>query len=392
VKEPEVYSKPPAIVVGICGHGLAICRALWAGNVPVIALETDRSLPGIHTNCAKVEFVEDINGGGLIEALAALRSKLDCPGTPVLFLTNDRMVGQVGRGWNRLGDGYCLSWSHCREQLTGLLDKSYLESHCSRQGLLYPRTCLLESLVGVESVVSSIGYPMFVKPSRPLSRFKTAQPGNASELAELAKRYREDLPFIVQRFIPGDDRAIFFSALYLEKGHILARFDGHKLRSRPLGHTTIAESWPSDEVFDHAARFFSGLELSGPVSLELKRDDENKFWVIEPTVGRTDFWLGLCTANGVNLPLIEYCHQARLSLPLRKQCDRAIWFNEQRDPFGRIWFAARRGLNRNRRTAVYLFMSASDLKPGCSAFLKILLSLARSFKNRIASLLGFRRR
>jgi CelD/BcsL family acetyltransferase involved in cellulose biosynthesis len=99
------------------------------------------------------------------------------------------------------------------------------------------------------------------------------------------------------------------------------------------------------------------------VSLELKRDVDGSLWAIEPTIGRTDFWVGLCIENGVNLPLIEYCHQAGRPLPPRVAVDAAVWFNEERDPFGRAWLAApqRRGI-RGRRSA-FLFLHRQDPGP-----------------------------
>ncbi|MBK8890530.1 MAG: hypothetical protein IPN75_09040, partial [Dechloromonas sp.] len=92
-------------------------------------------------------------------------------------------------------------------------------------------------------------FPMIIKPVRPLGGFKTFLPTNADELLRWTDIHQPDLPFMAQRFIPGDDRAIYFSALYLDAGKVLARFDGHKLRSRPLGHTTIAESFRNEEVY-----------------------------------------------------------------------------------------------------------------------------------------------
>ena len=204
----------------------------------------------------------------------------------------------------------------------------------ARHGLRYPPSMMVGSVPDVERAVDEIGFPCIVKPSRPLGGFKTYLPESAEDLRRWVGLHRSDLPFVVQKFIPGDDRTIHFSALYLDRGEVLARYDGHKLRSYPLGHTTIAESRRDDEIHRHALDFFEGEELSGPVSLEVKRGPDGTLWVIEPTVGRTDFWIGLCTANGVNLPLVEYCHQVGIDLPVATQTNEAVWFNEERDPLG----------------------------------------------------------
>lgn len=374
---------PLAIVVGACGHGLALIRALHAGGVPVIALEANPALPGVQTKLAMVTMVSDINGPKLIDALIALHKQIESPRAPVLFLTNDRMIRTIGDGWSRLEGLFKLSWSHSRQALLPLLEKASLEPRCNRQGLAYPKTFVLASAEDVDQAVATIGFPIFVKPARPLSQFKTAQPQTRDELAQLAQTYPNDLPFLIQQCIPGDDTNIYFSALYLDHGKILARFDGRKLRSRPLGHTTVAEAVINHEVFEQTRKFFDGLDLSGPVSLELKRDELGRFWVIEPTVGRTDFWTDLCTVNGINLPLIEYQHQtgSPLSAPIQK--NQAVWFNEERDPFGRLWFLSQPNLRLSGRVATYLFLHHSDPKPALLALKNIIASLTESVIRRV---------
>jgi predicted ATP-grasp superfamily ATP-dependent carboligase len=86
-----------------------------------------------------------------------------------------------------------------------------------------------------------------------------------------------------------------------------------------------------------ACRFFEGLALSGPVSLELKRDPAGSYWVIEPTVGRTDFWAGLCAANGVDLTLVEYAAVTGQPPPASTQRRTHLWVNGERDPGALFW-------------------------------------------------------
>jgi len=332
------YDQPPAIVVGACGHGLAVVHALVSEGVPVIVIESDHGLPGTRTNAAHIEFVGGMDGPDFIDELLDLRQRIRCPKKPVLLLTNDRMVKLFGLNWERLDELYFLSWSNCRESILGLIEKSGLETRCRDVGLNYPETETIDALEAVDRVTRSLGFPLILKPTRPLSSFKTVIPESREKIIETVENYSGDLPFLAQRLIPGGDESIFFTALYLSNGEVLARFDGHKLRSRPLGHTTVAESLIHDEVFEKTLEFFEGLRLSGPVSLELKQDAQGDLWVIEPTVGRTDFWVGLCIANGVNLPYIEYCHQIGVDAPVSKQLDRKVWFNEGRDPFCFFWF------------------------------------------------------
>jgi len=357
------FDQAPAVVVGTCGHGLAVIRALQEGQVPVIALEANLDLPGAQTRLAQVHPVEDINGHGLIEALLALRARVHCPNKPVLFLTNDQMSRTLAEHWDVLDPHYLLSWSQCRDRVTALLNKSNLAAHCKKQGLSYPTSRQLHAKSDAKLVLAAVGQPAIVKPARPLAGFKTAFPHDHLELELLAEAFEADLPFVVQKFVPGDESATFFCALYLDYGEVLARFDGRKLRSRPLGHTTIAESCVQDDVYRETLRFFSGMKISGPVSLELKRDAEGHLWVIEPTIGRTDFWIGLCTANQVNLPLAEYHSQLGFPQEQRTQRDCALWLNEDRDPGGRLWLALHPSLGLGTRHSAYLYFHKDDIAP-----------------------------
>ncbi len=255
------FDQAPAIVVGVCGHGLAVIRALHEGRVPVIALEARLDLPGAKTRLAQVHAIDDINGSGLIEALLALRARVHCPNKPVLFPTNDQMVQTLAEQWDVLDPHYRLSWSHSRAQVTALLKKTNVEGYCEKQGLSYPTTRRLYAKSDARLALAEVGLPAIVKPEKPLAGFKTAFPHDYLELERLAEAFEADLPFVVQRFIPGDESTTHFCALYLDHGEVLARFDGRKLRSRPLGHTTVAESCVQDDVYREALRFFSGLDI-----------------------------------------------------------------------------------------------------------------------------------
>lgn len=347
---------PPAVVVGLCAHGVTLVHALARMGVEVVAVESNSRLPGCRTRRARVHMVESIQGDGLIRALAEVAHPASDGKRPVLFLTNDDMVRTVADRWDEISGRYSLSWAHCRNETALLLSKSEHQARSIAAGCSYPPSRLLNEATGLDEIVREIGFPAIAKPVRPLSSFKVRILPTLPALAALCESHRSALPFIVQKYIPGGDDRIFFSALYLSGGRVLARFDGRKLRSWPLGHTTVAEPCPDDEINTQALRFFAGLGLSGPVSLELKRDDAGRPWVIEPTVGRTDFWIGLCVANGVNLPWIEYCDQAGIEAHATAQADGHAWLNPERDPRGLFWYArqvASRKVARRRIAVTY---------------------------------------
>ena len=324
-----------AVVVGLCVHGLALVRSLGHAGVRVHALEADHDLPGCRTRLAQIHYAADINGPGLIDALLELRRRLPGDEAPILFLTNDNMVRTIGRHWDRLEGTYRLSWSGCRDRILALLDKAALEMHCQSHDLPYPHSLVLH---GIDDEPAGDGaeitYPCIVKPTRPLSGFKVRVAHSRADLQRLAADHPGALPFLMQRWIEGDDRRTLFVAFYLDRGRVLATYAGRKLAAKPpgLGQTTIAESFAHEATRALTERFFAPLQLSGPVSLEVKLDAEGKPWIIEPTLGRTDYWLDCCVANGINLPMLEYLHQCARPLPTPVQTATHVWFDTERSP------------------------------------------------------------
>lgn len=367
--------QPYAVVVGLCAHGLGIARTLHRAGIRVLALEANPAMPGVRTRCAEVRIVPDINGEGLIEALLGLRIPSLNPAKPVLLLTNDRMVEVIGRHAEAVARHFHLSWAHAAATLVPLLGKDRIEARCLEVGLNYPKSLLLTDFDEARQQLAMLKFPVIAKPTRPVSAFKTQVADTVESFVAARARMERSMPVVVQEFIAGDDTQIRFAALYLDAGRVLARFEGRKLRSRPMGHTTIAVPEPNDEVHALALRFFDGLSLSGPVSLELKQDPDGRHWVIEPTVGRTDFWAELCVANGVNLALIEYRATTGTALPPSAQRSTHLWLNGERDPGAIAWLLrnAPAQLFGHRLRGVYF--NLSDPRPFLVALVRFLADL-----------------
>jgi D-aspartate ligase len=364
----------PAVVVGLCAHGLAIVRALSRAGIDVIALEANRQLPGVRTSTAEICFVPDINGTGLIVSLLELARERGFAERPVLFLTNDRMVGVVGNHTDELRSAYDISWGACSDRLLPLLSKDNIESRCKQTDLAYPRSVVVRESREIDRLPDHLRFPVIIKPVEPLSVFKTLVVESPDRLTLARNALPPDAALVAQEFVPGADTLIRFGALFLDRGIPIARFEGRKLRSRPMGHTTIAVSEPNELIFELTKRFFSGLDLSGPVSLEMKQTPDGGFCVIEPTVGRTDFWIDLCTANGVNLPLVEYSSVSGDQLPAVQQADNYIWINGERDPAALLWIAVHQTRSLFWRRIRGVYFNGSDRRP----FLLALVNLTRT--------------
>lgn len=364
-----------AVVIGLCAHGLALVRGLAKTGIAVTALEADTDLPGYNTRYAQVLHVNDINGPGLIDTLKNLRKEWDEETNPIIFLTNDNMVRTIGEHWMELDGLYELSWSKCREVVLQLLRKDSLVQHCKSHKLNYPASRVLEDEYQLEAWKREVvDFPLIVKPIRPLSGFKVRLVEDHDALSALVSAYRTAMPFLVQQWIPGGDERILFTALYLDNGNILASFGGRKLASKPAaqGQTTVAESFVNEEMRELAERFFRPLNLSGPVSLEAKMDEFGKLWVIEPTIGRTDYWLDCCIANNVNLPQLEYLSQRKQEVIAPTQNFGVIWFDTERSPLSYLMMRIKRTKTSTYRwKARFAYWDSSDQAPFRHAIIRL---------------------
>ena len=371
-----------AIVVGMCAHGLALVRALADAEISVLAIESNRHLPGVRTNKARVVIFDDINGAGLAPGLVRLARNRDFRRRPVLFVTNDRMVRRISANWNILEPYYRLSWGDCTDQVARYLDKRQIESRCETTGIAYPRTVVFES---VDQNAKMLRFPAVVKPANPLGPFKAVIAENLSQLQDTLQRYAKSLPFIVQDWVSGPDSNLLVCALVLEEGAVKARFDGRKLASFPAGtgQTSIMEYCRNDAVYEIAKSIFRGLGIDGPVSIEVKKADNGELFLIEPTVGRTDYFLDAITRNGVNFPACEYDAVTGTRSVGSSAIDKCVWFDTERDRTSFLrQFRSLRKSGRIRKP-IFSYFRTDDIRPFLSGVRRDVPAVARSIMRRL---------
>ncbi|MFN3809347.1 MAG: GNAT family N-acetyltransferase [Roseateles asaccharophilus] len=332
---PPTPGSAAALILGADSHGLAMFRALARAGVHCYVAEHDPTQPGLKSRYLKGHFsVPHFNAPEYPAALAALRQKLSAYQDVVLLAVNDRHVEQIGKHAELLRPLYRVAWLPQAQTVLNLQRKDALEARSRAQGLNYPQSVVIERMTQANEA-REFQPPLILKPVRPLSAFKTEIAQSHEELLQLLQRHEASLPILVQEYIAGGDDSIFFGALTLSEGRLVRGMVGRKLASHPpaRGQTTIAQTYDEPEVLRLSQRFFEGLPLSGVVSLELKRDPQGRYWVIEPTVGRFDFWVELCIQAGYNQPLHEY----QLALGLRPEAGPqtlrpSVWYDTERDP------------------------------------------------------------
>ena len=381
-------SSVPAVVVGACSHGLAVIRAIAKGNVEVHVLEANSALPGLRSRYCIPHLVDDINGEGLITNLILLRKRISPSERPVLFLTNDHMVRQVAMHIDSLATHYRLSWADSAHTVLKMLHKNSIEQYCQMAGLRYPKTAYISRLSHIHRFAAEFTWPCIIKPVRPLSSFKVKLFTTAPAAQHFLLSHTQALPVLLQEWVAGGEDSLYFCVGYYQDGQQVLCFGGRKLRAFPMGHTTVAEPQFNVELAQAAAAFFADKQLSGIFSLEMKRDAQGEFWVIEPTVGRTDFWIDLCIQNNINFPLLDYYQQLGQPLPNTRQAHAKLWINSEREPLALFWYLTHMHKASRLFSGIRCsFYAADDLAPFWAACRCKIKQLIRKFQRKLQKIL-----
>lgn len=315
-------NKALAVVVGSGLNALGIVRSLALKKIPVLMVYADRD-PTIHTRHARKQFIETTEGNALIDALQSIgRSSSE---KPVLFLTEEKSVVTVSGRRDEVFPFYQITLPD-HELLTALMHKQGFQNLANQFGSPIPQAVHIRSEADFPAL-ACLHFPCVLKPAFKDygygGKFKKAYV--VKSIDEASQRFREIAPvlsdLIVQEWIEGSDSDIYFCLQYIGTDKkTVASFSGRKIRSWPprIGGTASCTSAPEfhDELTAMTELFFRQVGFVGMGSMEYKRDPRNGcFYMVEPTVGRTDFQEEVATVNGTNIPLATYCHELGLTLP-----------------------------------------------------------------------------
>ena len=363
---PPADATSAALIVGMDSHGLAVARALATMGVPVYSIERDPKLPGVASRHLRHNFaVTDFSEGHLLPALRAVRAALGQHRHVVLFPMNDRQVGIIGRHIDELAALYRISWAGSATEVLRLQRKDSLEAASIASGLSYPRSAVIDA-PGDLPAVAGFRFPLILKPVQPLSSFKTQVVDTLPQAQAFVASKLHDLPILCQEYIPGGDDTLYFGELLLDKGRSLFAMTGRKVLSHPpgQGQATVAETYANAEVLKLSEQFFAGTGLSGPAALELKRDPQGRYWVIEPTIGRTEFLVERCISAGFIQPSMEFRLALGEPVALPTDIEERVWYDTERDPL--VYLKAclqHRGLTPRNKSPVFPHSGHSDFLP-----------------------------
>jgi len=327
-----------AIVVGGGLNALGVVRSLGNDGVPVIVLDTAHHSPATRSRYGMAQVIRSLEGPELLADLQRVAQGLDTDA--VLILTEEKSVETVSALRNLLPSRLRIRLPE-HERLMQLMHKQDFYDLAESLQAPVPRTVRLQGAQDLPKI-SSLQFPCVFKPSGKSYEYgalfkKAYKVGSADEVAQLYRKIEPVLAdMVVQEWIEGVDSEIYFCLQYIGRGgEVVGSFAGRKIRSWPPrigGTASCTAAWEhADELTRLTADFFHQVDFSGMGSMEYKRDQrDGRFYMVEPTVGRTDFQEEVATVNGCNLPLLAYCYELGLPLPLVKAVEPPrIWCDAQ---------------------------------------------------------------
>lgn len=322
----------PAVVVGLKENGLGVMRDLGRAGVHVIAVDDNPRNPSFASKYCGRRVVSQLHGMQLIETLVGIANEEAC--RPALILTMDKSVLTVSPESQSLSR-YYRHGLPADQIVQTLIDKEGINDHATETGFRVPATLAAGDLSSFESALQQILPPYIIKPKTKTPEQIARNPGKAflvdtaDEAREIYRRvFHNDSEVVVQQWIPGPDTNLVFGLFFIdEKKQIVSEFCGRKVRQyKPyVGIAASAEAWADTQAMEMARRFFSESDYTGLCAIEFKIDSrDGSYYLIEPTVGRTEHLNALATANGIPVTLNAYESLVGLTPSPADQGSRAV--------------------------------------------------------------------
>ncbi|MGE3881487.1 MAG: hypothetical protein AB7I19_20685, partial [Planctomycetota bacterium] len=286
----------PAIVTALNLNGLGVARVLGRHGVHVIALHGGSDGPECRSRYVR-EIVRPEPGESAADSLLRIASRFGDQ-RPVVMPITDESVESVARSLDRLAPNYRVPMLD-GGKIIELLSKEGIDVAARRRAMPVPVTAACASREEMATALAGMRAPFILKPTDKSEAFqqsgakKAYRLDSADEVLATYAKFAEHEPrAVVQEFIPGSDADVWFCLMAMARdGRVLGAMVGHKIRQWPphCGGTASCEPADAPELIDLSARFFREEGVSGCCSIEYKRDPrDGRFYLIEPTVGRTD--------------------------------------------------------------------------------------------------------
>lgn len=319
----------PALVLSCRYNGLAIIRELGRRGVPVIALDSRRSV-GRLSRYAQFSLCPDplVSESAFVDFLLEMGPRFETK--PVLFPTHDDWASAVSRHKQALSAYYvpCVAEWPAVELV---IQKQRFHDWAVARGYPVPRSWRAAE----HAAIRDTDFPLAAKPEcRRISGNDAANRAKSdrfdgARLTVLRDRFElerflsdhRDLSdsLLLQHYVRGLSDAMYTIGVYANRAHeVLGLFTGRKVRGFPpdVGDCVLGQSEVlPDELKALTRQMCRELGYQGIAEFEFKRDPETgKFWLIEINP-RSWSWVGITPACDVSLPWIAYADLAGFAPP-----------------------------------------------------------------------------
>ena len=314
------------IIAGFETNALGISRALAAAGARCIGVTGPSAHPAHATKTAEIVRLAEWSESNLIAQLNEVAHTLSTPAA--LLITKDEAVVWISSNRAKLSPKLIVSLPS-PEVVDTLMSKARFRRLAEQEDWPIPRTWEISAVEALDAAIPDMSFPVILKPQvkNSLLRSNCDQKAYVAHSAEELRGFyqrvaRWEPEVIVQRWIEGgDDRVMFSLSYYRRDGSPAEFFAGRKIRQWPVrcGNTALCEPAPieyRDKLNELAREIFSTVGYTGLGSVEFKVDARtNEIFIVEPTVGRTNYQSEIAVINGCNLPLIAWCDLTGRELP-----------------------------------------------------------------------------
>lgn len=313
-----------AVILGSGLNALGVVRSLAVHGVRCAVAAHDGSGPAMYSRhvVRKVVSSSPFEPSQLVSALG-LKS-----GQCALFLTEEDDVALIA-GQPAPWDTCFRTYLYQPDLALQLLSKIDCDLLAGRHGATAPKTVTLTGPADRKKL-ESLRMPCVLKPAWRDNdyshRFRKAyRVESAAELHQLLSQMQQiTVPLIVQEWIEGEDADIYFNLLYVDRsGNLLRSFVGRKTLCWPpsVGGTAACIAAPEHhaELTRISQCFLSRMGFRGLIGMEYKQDTrDGAFYLVEPTVYRTDYQHEVATLNGSDWLYAAYLDMMQRPVPEQK--------------------------------------------------------------------------
>jgi D-aspartate ligase len=237
----------------------------------------------------------------------------------LIIPTNDFSVVFLSANKDKLSDHYIVTTPGL-DIISNTINKKKLYKIAEQAGIGVPRTFSPKSIEELALIKHQLEFPCLLKPGLGHlfgKRFKVnmLEIDNYDNLLihykNLTNNFRNnDFQLMICELIPGHDSTnmIRYVSYIDQSGDLLASMTSRKVRQDPpkYGQSRVAKSEKIDDVEEPSLRLLKKLGYYGFSEIEWKLDPRDAKYKLIEANPRFMFYIGLCTACGINFPYIQY--------------------------------------------------------------------------------------